>query len=380
MNSIEHILQPGERAVFALRSLYRGYGYAQYKMSKFEEYDLYVNNKDFLVSDRVITFTDINGRLMALKPDVTLSIIKNFTEEEGCVKKLCYNENVYRVPRGGYGFGEIMQTGLECLGDLDVYNLCEVVTLAVKSLKTVGDDYILDISHMGLVAGILESVSLREGKRGALMTCLGQKNRPGIEKICAECGCSETETALLTSLVSLSGPIGEVLPKLNKLNVSEKTDSALFELSTVCRALEAAGLAGGVRLDFSVINDMAYYSGIVFRGYISGISTGILSGGQYDLLMAKMGKKAGAIGFAVYLDLLGQYRSPEEYDADILLLYDENTDREALLAAVSGWVECGMRVIAQRQIPEKIRCRKTIYMNREGEANAARSTAEGQIG
>ena len=71
-----------ESTVFALRSLYSKYGYSQYKMNKFEEYDLYVKNKDFLISDSVITFTDTNGKLMALKPDVTLSIIKNTKDEE----------------------------------------------------------------------------------------------------------------------------------------------------------------------------------------------------------------------------------------------------------------------------------------------------------
>ena len=65
------------QAMLDLRRLYGKFGYTQYKMSKFEEYDLYVRNKSFLVSDSVITFTDTNGKLMALKPDVTLSSVKN---------------------------------------------------------------------------------------------------------------------------------------------------------------------------------------------------------------------------------------------------------------------------------------------------------------
>ena len=88
-----------DRVTFALRALYAKYGYIQYRMSKFEEYDLYARNKDFLISDAVITFTDTNGRLMALKPDVTLAIIKNSRDSEETVK-VCYAENVYRVPRG----------------------------------------------------------------------------------------------------------------------------------------------------------------------------------------------------------------------------------------------------------------------------------------
>ena len=56
-----------ERVVGQLRELYRRYGYIQYKMSKFEPYDLYVQNKSFLVSEDILTFTDADGRLMALK-------------------------------------------------------------------------------------------------------------------------------------------------------------------------------------------------------------------------------------------------------------------------------------------------------------------------
>lgn len=77
-----------------------GYGYRRFKMSKFEEYDLYVRNKDFLVSDRMITFTDARGILMALKPDVTLSIIKNTRAEEAGPRKVYYNESVYRSGQG----------------------------------------------------------------------------------------------------------------------------------------------------------------------------------------------------------------------------------------------------------------------------------------
>ena len=73
------ILSFSEKAVFSMRNLFLKSGYRQFKMSKFEEYDFYSKNKDFLVADGVITFNDTNGKLLALKPDVTLSIIKNST-------------------------------------------------------------------------------------------------------------------------------------------------------------------------------------------------------------------------------------------------------------------------------------------------------------
>ena len=101
---IENIktLSAAERMAYSLRGLFERYGYTQYRMSKFEEYDLYVRNKSFLLSNQIITFTDTDGKLMALKPDVTLSIVKNSPEEECGVRKLYYNENVYRVPKGSF--------------------------------------------------------------------------------------------------------------------------------------------------------------------------------------------------------------------------------------------------------------------------------------
>ena len=101
-------------------------------MRKFEEYDLYVKNKDFLISDSIITFTDTNGRLMALKPDVTLSIIKNVVADVKNSYKLYYDEHVYRVAKSSHNFREIRQVGLECLGTPDRYCLSEVVHLAEK--------------------------------------------------------------------------------------------------------------------------------------------------------------------------------------------------------------------------------------------------------
>ena len=159
-----------ERSEDQLKNLYRAYGYIPYKMSRFEEYDLYVRNKDFLVSDQIITFSDRTGRLLAMKPDVTLSIVKNAPEETGVVQKVYYRENVYRDYR------EILQTGLECVGDLGEYEIAEVVLLAAKSLQQLGNRWVLDISHMGLLAAVLNGSGLSWEDQNQAMEYLHRKN------------------------------------------------------------------------------------------------------------------------------------------------------------------------------------------------------------
>ena len=135
---MDNILTREERFVHSFRSLCSEYGYRPYRMSKFEEYDLYAENRSFLPDGGVITFTDTNGRLMALKPDVTLSIAKNLTPRPGEPVRVYYDESVYRAPDRQLGFQEITQAGLEYLGDVDYYAMGEVVTLAARSLDDHG--------------------------------------------------------------------------------------------------------------------------------------------------------------------------------------------------------------------------------------------------
>ena len=143
----ENLLKYDEKAILSLRSLYKEYNYRQFKMSKFEEYDLYSKNKDFLVSDGVITFNDTNGKLLALKPDVTLSIIKN-VKEQGTIDRFYYNENVYRISEESHSYKEIMQTGLECFGDITSNEVCEVALLAAKSLSLLSSNFMLNIAEI----------------------------------------------------------------------------------------------------------------------------------------------------------------------------------------------------------------------------------------
>lgn len=349
-------LTPTEKTIYALRSLYESYGYTQYKMSKFEEYDLYVRNKSFLLSDNIIAFTDTTGKLMALKPDVTLSIVKNSDERENGVRRVYYNENVYRVPRGGFAFKEIMQTGLECIGEIDDYNVCEVLLLAAKSLSEITEDFVLDISHLGVVSSIIDSMGVDGETKARLITAIGEKNAQGIDAACKELAvdCKRVET--LKSLVTMKGGCGEMLEILKGSDAYEAAES----LADIINVLKSA-YGDKIRIDFSVVDDMRYYTGIVFKGFVKGIPTSVLSGGRYDKLMERMGKRSGAIGFAVYLDLLDLLDIDEgDYDADVFLQYSEETSLALVVKTVDGLVRSGKRVVSGRAVPEKLNVKEIV--------------------
>ena len=362
MNQKENFLKEEEKTILNLRRLYKNYGYAPFKMAKFEEYDLYARNKDFLLSDQIITFTDTNGRLMALKPDVTLSIIKNVKEKSDSIQKLYYTENVYRVSKDTHTYKEFMQTGLECIGDIDHYHMCEVLLLAYKSLELISSRSILTLSHMGIVSSLLEELHLNGEQEKIIFQFINEKNAHGIEKMCGQTDMNQEIYKKLMALISAYGSIDSVLKKLQHISTNAKMDRFIEELKSIGEILKLNGCEH-VQMDFSVINGMNYYNGIVFQGFIDGIPTAVLSGGRYDKLLQGMGKQAGAIGFALYLNRLEYLPDTQRaYDVDVLVLYSSDKDIKAVTETVEALNKNGRSAQVQKQIPEKLRYRKFIQI------------------
>ena len=275
MNLLKNLkLRPEERAALSLRNLYESCGYSFYRMSRFEEYDFYADKKDFLTSKRILTFTDINGKLMALRPDVTLSIIKHVKNSDG-VQKFYYDEKVYRVPKNADSFREISQAGVECVGQLSDENICEVLELALKSLEAVSDgrNFVLDIANAGLIAELLADAQ----NKSEILKCIAAKNIHGLK--------------------NLNAP--EKIINLLELDADKFDDDTAKIINSLKNYKDK------IKIDYSAVSNLNYYNGLVFRGFIEGVPESILSGGQYDGLLKLMGKKnSRAVGFAVYLDLV----------------------------------------------------------------------------
>ena len=366
MNIESRILKPDERAACVLRSLYRNLGYCQYKMSKFEEYALYIKNKDFLVSDGIISFTDTNGRLLALKPDVTLSIINNSKDVPGQLQKLYYDENVYRISKSSRSYKEIRQTGLECIGDIGLLEVCEVMLLAVRSLESISDNYIFELSHEGIVESVFDGCNIEQNLRGKILSAVSRKSVGELEKICADNGITDSVKNILLTFTENFKSIDTALAALEKICIDEVSLANYKEFSFLVGFVREAGFEKNIKIDFSLTNDMSYYSGIAFKGYIKGIPSSILSGGQYDKLMKKMGRSSGAVGFAVYLDALERYNMQEdEYDVDIVLLHSGNI--ADTLKTAESLSSAGNTVRVCTEIPKSLRYRHVLNVsNKEG--------------
>ena len=345
-------LKGEEKVLMQLRSLYASYGYRTYKMSRFEEYDLYAGNKDFLVSGNVITFTDTDGKLLALKPDVTLSIVKSIRESKGAVARVCYDENVYRVSDRSGTFREIMQAGVECIGDVGPVEIAEVVGLAQKSLKEISDSSILTLSHMGVVKTFLRGMP--EELSSKIIEAIAARNVPAIDGLKEDYPEFSERLGKLSDLTMLMGTNEEIYGLLRKLSVE---NNIIDELKAIVSMLDQKS----VRIDFSVLGGMKYYNGITFRGYVEGVPVPVVSGGQYDKLMARMGRKSKAIGFAVYMDPLERIlETTPEYDVDVVLVYRDSDRLEDVVEKADSIRATGRSVVTLKEIPFSLRYREVI--------------------
>ncbi len=293
----DSVMLESEKIIFKLRELFLKGGFVPYRMSKFEEYDLYAKNKEFLISDNVITFAGAGGKLMALKPDVTLSIIKNSKDEPNVLKKVFYNENVYRYSKEANTFKEMMQTGVETFGNVDINSVCDTILLAAKSLEVLTKDYLIVLSNLDILKYLIECADCED--KDGLLSAITRKNGDYLSKTT-----SNRESEVLKNLLSLNGNIKSVFPKLKSILSEVDRFAKHSDFILLVESLLKSRLSEKIIIDFSVTDDMNYYNGTVFKGYINGVPGAVLSGGQYDNLMRKMGKRSKAVGFAVYLDKL----------------------------------------------------------------------------
>lgn len=350
-----------EQTYLDLGSLYESYGYSKFSMRKFEEYSLYLENKNFLTSEHILTFNDPGGKLMALRPDITLSILKNAKNKVGS-QKVYYRENVCRLDRRSMQYREIEQVGLEVIDSSGGATLLEICELAKKSLEAVDQDYILCISDMEFVLGALETLPKMDGAaKERILSFIGAKNAHELFCELLLCGMEEEYAKSFSSLIMLSGSNREILERAEALVLNASMERALTNLKSIT---ENENTSENVRIDFTLLNDSSYYNGPVFRGYVKKIPRAILTGGFYNKMAQKFSKEC-AVGFALSLDEVNAYYNENsEYDVDTLILYKKEDSVREMLSLAENIRREGKSVRVETALPEGLRCREIIEMQK----------------
>ena len=348
----EEYIMNDNAIVSKLTKIYEQYGYKKIKLSKFEDYNLYNNYKDFIQTEHILTFMNLNGNLQSLSPDVTLSIVKKVLKDnDEYTKKLFYIEDIYKIDNVSNEYEEIPQVGVEVIGTFTKYTNLEIISMAIDSLISINSEYILEISSIDFISALIDELNLEEYKKLEILNLIYSKNKHDLEKALIANNIEDKYKNNIISLIDLCGNYKEVLTKIKNLIINEKMKKAYSELESLSAVFESYNNFDKILLDFSIESKLGYYNGIIFKGYIKENNDAVISGGRYDKLLEKFNahtsnekNKKNAIGFAVYMDkLYTQNNIKNEYDFDILILY-KSGDEKVLLNKVQKLIKSDKKV------------------------------------
>jgi tRNA synthetase class II (G H P and S) len=327
-----------------IRKMYDLYGYKRISLPSFEEYDLYNENKDF-IDRNILTVMSPNGKLLALRPDITLSVAKKISKDQSLkYSKIYYQENTYNLTKYT-GYEEDEQLGIELIGKESVFLDFEIVDLAVKSLDIINEKSLIVLSHAGFISSIFDNLNLEYEVKEEIFDCINKKNSHDIKNILENNKfISENVKELIYKIPELSGDLDDITKELSKYGINDNIKKILLELKQLNNLLLKFHKRSKIVFDFSVIKNLNYYNGIILQGYIEGFPNVILTGGRYDRLFEKFGVDTGAVGFAILTDSLkGYYKDEDKNDFEILIAYDDS-NFEKLVEFVNDFQEKGLRV------------------------------------
>ena len=327
-----------------IRKIYDSYGYKKISLPSFEEYDLYNENKDF-IDRNVLTVMSPNGKLLALRPDITLSVAKKVSKDQSLkYSKIYYQENTYNLTKY-VGYEEDEQLGIELIGKESTFLDFEIINLAVKSLNIINKKSMIVLSHAGFISSIFENFDLEYEIKEQIFDCINRKNSHDIQKTLENNKhISENVKKLIYKIPELSGNLENVEKKLLKYDINDNTKKILSELKQLNSLLMKFYKKSKIIFDFSIVKNLNYYNGIILQGYIENFPNVILTGGRYDKLFEKFGVDTGAVGFAILTDgLKGYYKDTDKKDFEVLIAYDDS-NFEKLVEIVNDFQKRGLRV------------------------------------
>jgi ATP phosphoribosyltransferase regulatory subunit len=271
--------------------------------------------------DSLYKFFDREGRILALRPELTIPIARLVSTRmrgSNLPLRLCYSADVFRNTSVRYR--EFRQVGVELIGADQELADAEVIALAVKSIASLGiKNYQFNLGHMGIFSGLLLEAGVDEGFQKKLEEALARKDMVGVERLVQLSGLPERVQELLLRLPHFHGGeeiLDEVLEWSSRPNIREAVES----LRRIYKYLCDFGVQENVSLDLGILRGFSYYTGAVFEGYVAGIGFPVLEGGRYDSLYADFGVPQSATGFAIHLgSMLELFPLPFIEGADILV-------------------------------------------------------------
>lgn len=320
----------------------------------FEDYDVYQHFFPQLRQQMVKTI-DTDGRVLVLRPDVTLPIVETAAREfprSNQLLKFGYVSTVFREYYGRSTYGkDFLQGGIEILGDSSPECDGEVIVTAAEILKAVGVENIrIDIGTAAYTQALFDGLPLSEEQKATLKGYMAERNLVACKSYIASLPISSDARKALEALPVLFGPYAQTLSKARDYSINSGMLNALSRLERVYDYILYAGYADKVQLDFGFASRLGYYTDTVFKVYVDGSLYDIIDGGRYDQLSSRFGVDRPACGFGMNINLLYEYMSDagllEDTEPSFQMAVSYTQGDQTLVRDLMNWRDRGFRVAA----------------------------------
>lgn len=256
---------------------------------------------------RFYRFFDLKGRLLVLRPDMTLPIGRVIATT-GILPplKLSYSGKIFRSNDELLGEkNELTQAGIELIGFDSLKAELECITCAVAVLEQLEiPNFHFELGHAKIFQSIVKKLALEKQEIEELKIYLNHKSLSDLATFVAKHP-SELDP-FIQNLPKLFGDADAVLA-LGKSLLPENSDIVpiLTELEQLRQLIKGLHPDISLTVDLGTVAIMDYYTGVLFSGYADLVADIFLRGGRYDHLVEKFGqKRVPAVGFGINLDTL----------------------------------------------------------------------------
>jgi histidyl-tRNA synthetase len=330
----------------AMRDVCHRFGFGEVMTPTFEQSELFTLRSGQAVVDEMYVFSDKGGREMALRPEITASVIRFFVNEMSNLPKplkLYYVGNCFRYenPQSGR-YREFFQLGAELIGNDNPETDAEVISLAVHCLRAAGlQDFRVRIGHIGVMKSLVLSEVQDPALAGNVLRMIDKEDFDAMGDMFDTHAISRNLFERITTLADIRGGT-EILDSVEDAKVHEHLKE-LFEI------LKLHGV-DDVELDLGIVRGLDYYTGMVFEidAPRLGAEKQVMGGGSYTLSELFGGEPVFSTGFAIGIDrvmlaLEAEQEMPAHAPLDAYVVPTEDAMRKYAFAVLSKIRSKGLR-------------------------------------
>lgn len=284
----------------AMREACARFGFSEVVTPTFEHSELFTLRSGPSIIDEMYVFRDKGDRELALRPEITASVIRFFVTDLSTQPrplKLYYVGNCFRYenPQSGR-YREFFQIGAELIGSKNPETDAEVIALAVGILRAAGlENFVVRIGHIGILKSLVKEEIKDEKLASDILRLLDKEDFDAM-------GDLFDAKALPRKLFDKIVAYADIKGDLTVLNNLERTDATDY-LKEVFDVLKVYGI-DDCQVDLGIVRGLDYYTGMVFEidAPNLGAEKQVLGGGSYTLSELFGGEPVFSTGFAIGID------------------------------------------------------------------------------